>query len=189
MVMKIIKFILFTVGLLLVSSTLKSQDNDNPYKGVAFKDRITIGGDLGLSFGSQLTYIRIAPVLGYMVSPKFTIGAGPSFQYWEDRRFIPNLETTIYGGSTFGRYFVIEQIFLQAEFEVLNLDEINYSIGSDFSNRGRVTIPVFFVGGGYSQRSAGGSGFFVSVMYDLIGDLNSPYPNDLVFRVGGFFAL
>jgi hypothetical protein len=84
---------------------------------------------------------------------------------------------------------VIEQLFLQAELEVLNLDEINFALGSDFSNRGRVTIPVFFVGGGYSQRSAGGSGFFVSIMYDLIGDLNSPYPNDLVFRVGGFIGL
>ncbi|MCZ4410204.1 hypothetical protein O3Q51_15415 [Cryomorphaceae bacterium 1068] len=187
--MKKFRFILFAIGLIMFSITLKGQNSDNPYKGVAFKNRITVGGDLGLSFGSQLTYVRIAPVLGYIVSPKFTIGAGPSFQYWEDRRYTPSLETTIYGGSTFGRYFVIEQLFLQAEFEVLNLDEINYAIGSDFSNRERVTIPVFFVGGGYSQRTAGGSGFFVSVMYDLIGDLNSPYPNDLVFRVGAFIGL
>jgi len=187
--MKITRFMLLAAGVLLVSATLKSQNSDNPYKGLPFKERITIGGDLGLSFGSQLTYIRIAPVLGYIVSPKFTVGAGPSFQYWEDRRYAPSLETTIYGASTFGRYFVIEQLFLQAELEVLNLDEINFALGSDFSNRGRVTIPVFFVGGGYSQRSAGGSGFFVSIMYDLIGDLNSPYPNDLVFRVGGFIGL
>ncbi len=187
--MKKFRFILLALGFTILSMTSQGQKSGNPYKGVAFKDRITIGGDLGLSFGNQLTYIRVAPVLGYIVNPKLTIGAGPSFQYWEDRRFIPALETTIYGGSTFGRYFVIEQIFLQAEFEVLNLDEINYAIGSDFTNRERVTIPVFFVGGGYSQRTAGGSGFFVSVMYDLIGDLNSPYPNDLVFRVGGFIGL
>ncbi|HKK39950.1 MAG TPA: hypothetical protein VJ949_11075 [Cryomorphaceae bacterium] len=187
--MKNFRFILFTLGWVLFATTLKSQNTDNPYKGLPFKERITLGGDLGLSFGNRLTYIRIAPVLGYIVSPKFTIGGGPSFQYWEDKRFIPALETTIYGGSTFGRYFVIEQIFLQAEFEVLNLEEINFSPTSDFSDRNRVTIPVFFVGGGYSQRSAGGSGFFVSVMYDLIGDLNSPYPNDLVFRVGGFIGL
>lgn len=180
---------MLTLGCFIFINSAKAQKNENPYKGVAFEDRITIGGDLGLSFGNQLTYIRVAPLLGYIVSPKFTIGVGPSFQYWEDKRFIPSLETTIYGGSTFGRYFVLEQLFLQAELEILNLDEINFVPTSDFSNRERVTIPVFFVGGGYSQRSAGGSGFFVSVMYDLIGDLNSPYPNDLVFRVGGFFAL
>lgn len=187
--MKKFRFILLTMGCLILGATLKAQSSENPYKGVAFKDRITVGGDLGLSFGSQLTYIRVAPVLGYLVSPKFTIGAGPSFQYWEDRRFMPSLETTIYGGSTFGRFFVLEQLFLQAEFEVLNLEEINYSPTSDFSDRERTTIPVFFVGGGYSQRSAGGSGFFIAVMYDLIGDLNSPYPNDIVFRVGGFIGL
>jgi len=187
--MKKFRIGLLTLGCLLFSIAVKAQKSDNPYKGVAFKDRITIGGDLGLSFGNQLTYIRVAPVFGYIVNPKLTIGAGPSFQYWEDRRPIPSLETTIYGGSTFGRYFVLEQIFLQAEFEVLNLDEINFSPTSDFSGRDRVTIPVFFVGGGYSQRTAGGSGFFISLMYDLIGDLNSPYPNDLVFRVGGFIGL
>jgi len=187
--MKKFRFVILTLGCFLFITSARAQKSDNPYKGVAFEDRITIGGDLGLSFGNQLTYIRVAPLLGYIVSPKFTIGVGPSFQYWEDKRFIPSLETTIYGGSTFGRFFVLEQLFLQAEFEVLNLDEINFAPTSDFSNRERVTIPVFFVGAGYSQRSAGGSGFFVSVMYDLIGDLNSPYPDDLVFRVGGFFAL
>jgi len=187
--MKIIRLFALPIGLLFFTLTLRGQKSENPYKGLPFNERITIGGDLGLSFGNQLTYIRIAPVLGYIVNPKLTVGAGPSFQYWEDRRFIPSLETTIYGGSTFGRYFVLDQLFLQAEFEVLNLDEINFSVGSDFDSRDRVTIPVFFVGGGYSQRTSGGSGFFVSVMYDLIGDLNSPYPNDLVFRVGGFIGL
>jgi len=184
--LRILSFLVVMIGLGLSAN---SQNSNNPYKGLPFKERITIGGDLGLSFGNQLTYIRIAPVLGYIVSPKLTVGAGPSFQYWEDKRFIPALETTIYGGSTFGRFFVIEQLFLQAEFEVLNLEEINFSPGGDFSNRNRVTIPVFFVGGGFSQRTAGGSGFFVSLMYDIIGDLNSPYPNDLVLRVGGFIGL
>lgn len=184
--LRILSFLVVMIGLGLSAN---SQNSNNPYKGLPFNERITIGGDLGLSFGNQLTYIRIAPVLGYIVSPKLTVGAGPSFQYWEDKRFIPALETTIYGGSTFGRFFVIEQLFLQAEFEVLNLEEINFSPGGDFSNRNRVTIPVFFVGGGFSQRTAGGSGFFVSLMYDIIGDLNSPYPNDLVLRVGGFIGL
>ena len=187
--MKKFRFVLVTLGCLIFSICVTAQKSDNPYKGVAFIDRITIGGDLGLSFGNQLTYIRVAPVLGYIVNPKLTIGAGPSFQYWEDRRFIPSLKTTIYGGSTFGRYFILEQFFLQAEFEVLNLEEINFAPTSDFSSRDRVTIPVFFVGGGYSQRTSNGSGFFVSLMYDVIGDLNSPYPNDLVFRVGGFIGL
>jgi hypothetical protein len=165
---------------------LQGQNNENPYKGRPFNERIFFGGDLGLSFGNQLTYIRIAPLIGYSVSPRFAFGLGPSFQYWEDKRFNPNLETSIYGGSVFARYFLLDQIFLQTEFEVINLDEIDFNPGDDI-RQDRVTIPVWFVGGGYGQR-IGNSGIMVSVMYDLIGDINSPYPNDLVFRVGGYFG-
>lgn len=174
--------------ILLTATTTHAQKSENPYKGLPFKDRVFVGGNLGLSFGNQLTYIRIAPMLGYYINPRLSVGAGPSFQYWEDRRYSPSLESTIYGGSTFGRFFLLDEIFLQAEFELLNLEEINFNPLSDF-NRGRVTIPVLFVGGGYSQKFAGGSGIFIAVMYDIIGDLNSPYPNDLVFRAGGFIGL
>jgi hypothetical protein len=177
--------LLFAIGF----TTMSAQKAENPYKGVPLKERIFVGGDLGVSFGSDITYIRVAPMLGYIVSPKFSVGLGPSYQYWEDRRFVPKLESTIWGGSTFARYFLLDAVFLQSEFEVLNLEEIAFSPNSDFGNRNRVTIPVWFVGGGYSQRTASGSGFFVAVMYDLIGDRNSPYPNDLVVRIGGFIGL
>lgn len=172
-------------SLLIISVGLKAQ-NENPYKGRPIKERLFFGGDLGLSFGNQLTYIRVAPMVGYQVSPDFSFGLGPSYQYWEDRRFMPKLESTIIGGSSFARYFLLDQIFLQTEFEVLNLEEIDFNPGDDIQ-RDRVTIPVLFLGGGYAQR-VGRSGFFVSVLYDIIGDLNSPYPNDLVIRIGGTFG-
>ncbi|MEM9051958.1 MAG: hypothetical protein AAGC47_07905 [Bacteroidota bacterium] len=177
------------MAIILAGANCDAQKSENPYKGLPFKERIFVGGDLGISFGSDITYIRVAPMLGYNVSPKFSVGAGPSYQYWEDRRFIPTLESTIWGASTFGRYFLLDQLFIQSEFEVLNLEEIAFTVGSDFDNRDRVTIPVLFVGGGYSQRTPSGAGFFASVMYDVIGDRNSPYPNDIVFRVGGFIGL
>lgn len=171
--------------ILCCGAELSAQD-ENPYKGLPVKERLFFGGDLGLSFGNQLTYIRVAPLVGYQVSPDFSFGLGPSYQYWEDRRFIPKLESTILGASTFARYFLLDQIFLQSEFEVLNLEELDFNPGDDI-RRDRVTIPVLFVGGGYAQR-VGRSGFFVSVLYDVIGDLNSPYPNDLVIRIGGQFG-
>lgn len=187
--MQNIKLLILVMAIILADTNSVAQKSENPYRGVPFKERIFLGGDLGVSFGSDITYIRVAPVLGYTVSPKFSFGAGPSYQYWEDKRFRPTLESTIWGASAFGRYFLLDQLFIQSEFEVLNLEEIAFTVGSDFDDRKRVTIPVLFVGGGYSQRTASGAGFFVSVLYDVIGDRNSPYPNDIVFRVGGFIGL
>ena len=163
----------------------QSKESNNPYAGLPFKDRLFFGGDLGLSFGT-ITYIRVAPIIGYNINPKLAVGVGPSYQYYDDTRF-PGSSSSIYGGSIFGRYFVLENIFLQSEFEVLNLEELSFYSNSDYFPS-RVTIPVLFVGGGFSQRTANGSGFFIGIFYDLIGDINSPYPNDIAVRAGGVIS-
>ncbi|NBC24998.1 MAG: hypothetical protein GVX78_05220 [Bacteroidetes bacterium] len=84
--------------LLVLGNFCAAQDkeNENPYKGLPLKERIFVGGGLGLSFGT-ITNIRIAPVVGYRVSPDLSFGLGPSYQYYSDSRFTPKLESTIYG--------------------------------------------------------------------------------------------
>lgn len=159
--------------------------SDNPYSNLPFKERLFFGGDFGLSFGS-VTYIRIAPLVGYAVSPKFSLGLGPSYQYWKYSDF-PDSEQSIWGGTLFARYFVLESLFLQSDLEVLNLEAYNFDAGETLNTR--VTVPVWWVGAGYSQRSSNGSGIFVAVFYDLIQDLNSPYADNVAIRVGGFISL
>ena len=186
LLMRLSKFCLLIIIVLVANSTYgQDKESNNPYAGLPFKERLFLGGDLGLSFGT-ITYIRIAPLLGYNISHKFAVGAGPSYQYYKDNRF-PGLESSIYGGSVFGRFFVIENLFVQTEFEVLNLEELYYDPLTDFSPD-RVTIPVWFVGAGYSQRSSSGSGLFIGIFYDVIGDINSPYPNNVAVRVGGMIG-
>lgn len=176
-------FLLFSIS--IQSAFSQNKESNNPYAGLPFKDRVFFGGDLGLSFGT-ITNIRVAPIVGYNISPNFAIGAGPSYQYYKDNRYI-GIESSIYGGSAFGRFYFLDSFFLQTEFEVLNLEKLYYDPMSDFTPN-RVTIPVWFVGGGFSQRTANGSGFFIGMFYDLIQDINSPYPNNLAFRAGGMIS-
>jgi hypothetical protein len=191
--MKIFPFLRLTLSLgmlllLVPDASAQKEESDNPYAGLPFKDRIFIGGDFGLSFGA-FTYIRIAPMLGYNVNERLAVGAGPSYQYFSDNRFTPKFTSSIYGGGTFARYFIFESVFLQADLEILNLEERFPRIdpnGEFF--RDRVTIPVLFLGGGYSQR-VGSSGFFIGIFYDVIGDPNSPYPDNVALRLGGFIGL
>lgn len=163
-----------------------TDENKNPYSNLSFIDRTFIGGNFGLSFGT-ITRIHVAPAFGYRISPKFSVGLGPSYQYYKDSR-PPEFQTSIYGGSVFARYFPLDMIFLQTEFQILNLESFSYSQNSEII-RNRVNVPVFFVGGGYTQRSAGGSGIYIGILYDLIGDVNSPYPDNFTFRIGGFLSL
>lgn len=159
-------------------------ENKNPYADLPFKYRLFVGGNFGLSFGT-ITSILIAPKIGYRISPKFSTGIGPIYQYYKDTRFA-NSQTSIYGGSVFGRYYPLDMIFLQTEFQVLNLDELIYPADRI---RQRVTVPVLFVGGGYTQRTSNGSGIYIGILYDLIGNINSPYPNNVNFVLGGTFSL
>ena len=62
-------------------------------------DRITIGGGLGLSFGT-LTIIEIAPSIGYYLTDNILVGVGGRYSYYKDN--IVNSRTTIYGGRFFG---------------------------------------------------------------------------------------
>jgi len=186
MLIRLSKYSLLII-IVLAANCMYGQDKEsnNPYAGLPFKERLFFGGDVGLSFGT-ITYIKISPILGFHVSDRFSVGAGPSYQYYKDNRYI-GLESSIYGGSVFGRFFLLENVFLQSEFEVLNLEELYHTSSADFAPE-RVTIPVWFVGGGVSQRTPNGSGFFIGVFYDLIGDINSPYPSDIAIRAGGMIS-
>lgn len=177
----------------LCAGTLCAQNKDesrNPYKGKPFKERMVFGGDLGLSFG-DVTYVRVAPLIGYLVSDRFTVGGGPSYQYWRIRsvnQFGPqSRETTIWGMNTFARFFLLESLFVQSDFEILNLKSSFRDQGSFFEEEVfRVNVPVWLVGAGYMQRSGRG-GFMIGAFYDLIQDRNSPYGRDLILRAGVFF--
>ena len=165
-------------------------EKDNPYKGLPFKDRIFFGGDFGLSFG-DITYIRVAPLLGYHVNRSLAVGGGPNYQYLRIRHNTPNgqrtAETHIYGMNTFARQFVFDPIFIQTDFEVLNLRSSVREPGNFFDERrSRITVPVWLVGVGYGQRSGRG-GLMIGLFYDLIGDRNSPYGRSMIIRAGFFF--
>jgi len=174
------------VGATSVYGQNDSKKEKNPLAGLPFKERLFLGGDFGLSFGTT-TYIRIAPLVGYRVNPDFSVGVSPSYQYWKYSFPGGSIDQSIYGGSTFARQFLFESVFVQAEFELLNLEAASRSRESLLDRR--VNVPMFFVGAGYSQRTQNGSGFFIGVFYDLIQDINSPYLDDITFRMGGFIGL
>ena len=86
------------------------------------------------------------------------------------------------------RQVFLENFFAQTEFQLLNL-ETPYFVNANEVDFRRSNIPVLLIGGGYIQRFSGNSGLLLSLMYDVIGDVYSPYPNDLLIRAGVVFGL
>ena len=138
-----------------------------------FKERLYIGGNLGLQFGT-ITFIDISPVLGYKFTERFSAGPGLIYQYYNFR----GAGFSSYGGKVFARYIITENLFAHSEYEYLNLG-YNFFTG-EFS---RTDVNSFFIGGGYIQRI--GNRAFISVMllYNLIFNPYSPYTNPII-RIG-----
>jgi hypothetical protein len=179
----------WAILLLLVSLTAFSQveepvRSDSTKKGkkekMPLSERIVFGGDIGLSFGS-ITYIKLAPVVGYRVLPRLTLGAGPIYIYEKYKNF--GFETSTYGGkvtasftvlrgSDLGDQFALGNIMLHVENEVVSVENYNdarYDYGD------RLWIDNFLVGGGISQAIGERAAISIFVLWDITQNKNSPY--------------
>lgn len=146
---------------------------------IPFKDRLYFGGNFGMQFGT-ITLIDLSPLAGVMITPRFSSGLGITYQYFNDTRYSGG-ESNAYGGRVFSRFNVLPNIFLHGEYENLNYDNYNF-LTERFS---RIWSDALFLGGGYFAPfgSRGGANF--TFLYNVLHDnLQSPYGEPYVIRVG-----
>jgi hypothetical protein len=170
---------------LCIDTAFSQQPPPPPPSQQSFSDRIYVGGNFGLQFGTYYTLVDIAPLAGYKFTEKFSSGLGATYIYYKykDPTYNFSFHTNVYGGSVFSRYFISDYIFAHAELEELSLETFDY-----FDQKvQRIWVPALFIGGGY-QQPIGGHGFAqFLILYDVIQDLNSPY-NNPVIRIGFGFG-
>jgi len=176
-------------------STAQVEPSENSYsqqkQRPAFLDKIFIGGSFGAGFGNY-TFINVSPIIGYRVTPKLSAGLRLMYQYttydyydYQDQR------TKKYSGNDFGiggfaRFTVYGPVYLQAEYEHLNYDGLDYS-----GNSSRDSFDSFMAGGGIAQPVGGKAFIFLTAMYNFSYDnfnssnyYRSPYNSPWVIRVG-----
>ncbi len=81
----------------------RSTQTKPPEKTSGFdKSRLQLGGDLGLSFGNQAGMVVVSPLVGYMITNRFSAGAGPSFEhYWQRYTTGDAFKLTTLGGRVY----------------------------------------------------------------------------------------
>lgn len=157
---------------------------DNSLKGVPLKERIVVGGGLGLQFGSQVDAVSISPIIGYKITEKFMAGTGFTYRYTKYKYYSPSIKLTDYGINPFLRYTIIGGLFLQTEYEYLN-----YEFPESYTESVRRGYNSFLAGGGFIQPIGDKAAFFVLALYnfsyrDVGPNEYSPYASPLVFRAG-----
>jgi hypothetical protein len=155
----------------------REKDTEEPMEYQSFKERLYTGGNLSMSFGT-FTYVDIAPIVGYRVTEDFSVGLGGKYVYI-GYNSTPRTSTSIYGGSIFSRYLFLENFLAHAEFQGLNV-EVRETFTGQIK---RKLVPISLVGGGYKQSLGGSSYMQIMLLYDVIGDKNSPYQGTSPFGI------
>jgi hypothetical protein len=122
-----------------------AEDEEEKVANLPFKDRLTFNVGGGLMFGTY-TNINIQPQIGYRITNNLTSGLGGNFQYFKNA-YLSTDPFLIYGGSAFTRYRLSQNLFTQAEYQVL---QYNGNLGE-----------YGLIGGGYMSPD----GFYVSAFY------------------------
>jgi hypothetical protein len=167
--------VLLLIALPLLSLAQRDfEEGDKP----KFKDRVYLGGGFGLGGGTGYFSVSLNPIVGYMITPKFSAGTGISYQLISYTDIKPSVTINQYGISPFLRYN-FDQLFAYGEY---NLISTNY-IGSDK----RYFVDRLLLGLGYSQPLGGRGAVNVVGLYDVLYKQNqSPFPSPWVLRV--FFS-
>ena len=174
--------------LMMLTTYCFGQRDYDPEVQPSFMDRTYFGGNFSLQFGT-FTAIVISPIMGYMVTPRLSVGPGITYQYLKGEAYnylgqLYSYDSNIYGAKVFARYNVSPWMFLHTEYESLKVDYPSETgLGLE-----RNWVPGFFIGGGVFQSVGGRAGLGLSVLLNVLhDDIKSPYNSNLIIRAGVTF--
>ena len=203
------KHILFLWMIVLLSqlSLLSLGQESQIKKKQNFWNRVSVGGNLGLQFGT-VTAVDVSPEIMIRVVDQLHLGVGFSYDYlqtkdyfWDDtnQKWL-DFKANVYGGRFFARYYLrnifdnfLGNFFAHAEYEYLYytrpfiqdptgtiVDPYGYSYrqGKDV-----MEISSLFVGVGYEQPISQRAFIDLLILYNLNETYDSPYSNP-IFRLG-----
>jgi len=180
------------VLLLLVSSMASfAQDAPAEEKKGFQKDRLFVGGNFGLTIGTDYTLIDVSPQVGYRFNKTLAAGIGINGQYISEKFYYGGqtaykISRGVTGLNVFGRVYPIDAIMLQVQ------PEVNYVFGNVKYYDGRSPsdtkldakiVPSLLLGGGAVVPSGRGA-FIISVFYDILQKADSPYGNRPIYNFG-----
>ena len=134
--------------------------------------RVYGGGGLGMQFG-RVTFINLAPDVGYRITDRYSAGIGLRYIYFRDNYYQDELN--IYGGSLFNRFLITEFLFAHGEYELLN------GPWDPYSTR-RFNINNVWLGGGLRQH-VGNSSFNIMALWNVNEEKYNPFPSPQI-RMG-----
>jgi len=171
---------LFLICLIVVSSSLCAQAIKRPGREQAppppsgFAGKLWYGGGFNLGFSGNnfvnLFQLGIAPMVGYKITPQWSIGPRVSFTYsYYSTRTLNGSPAAVqpinYAGGLFTRYKVLPSIFLHTEIEAASEAEVYRDVSQLIVER--VYRENVYLGVGYTSSNQGGLGYELLLLYNV----------------------
>jgi hypothetical protein len=189
------KFVLLSVLMSIAAVAGFAQDHMpsrvNTYSdegsGTGFrKENLFIGSSLGIGFAADQFSVGVNPEVGYSLNRWLDAGVVVNFNYNSvspdpSGTYNPDLSEKefIYGGGLFARAYVLPFLFLTAQPEFnWTHDTQKYEANGGATYTYNVNAPSLLLGIGYGHRMIGEGTFYFALMFDVLGNVNSPY-NDI----------
>lgn len=175
--MKAFRIFLLAVCSLLLATDLSAQDKSEKKNNYDPENCFT-GGSVSLGLGNGSFNVGLHPHYGYTVAKWIDFAGVANFEYQSQRDGYNNkYRTTIYGLGVFTRIFPVHFIFLQAqpEYNFITQKFIPFT-GTGGTVKTNLHAPSVLVGGGYTtSRSDKNSFTYLSILVDVVKNINSPY--------------
>ena len=176
--MKIHKIILLVACSLLLAAGCFAQDEAEKQKGYDPTNLFTGGSiSLGFSGGSYSSFLAgLHPHYGYTITKWLDVAAVANFEYQSQRDpYNDKIHNTTYGLGAFTRIYPVHFLFVQAEPEY-NFIAVKTIDASGNSFKQNIHAPSLLLGAGYTtSRSDKNTFTYLSILFDVVKNINSPY--------------
>jgi hypothetical protein len=146
-----------------------------------FQENLFTGGSVSFSFFGNTFLVGGSPVLGYSLTNWLDAGVVVNATYtsYRDYNGVLNdkLRQTLFGGGGFARLYPVRFLFVQGQVE-RNAIQQTFIPVAGVKEKISVGASSTLIGGGYTSGRQGRGGrpfYYLAVMFDVGGDINSPY--------------
>ena len=161
------------------------KDKDTDTKKTFKKENLFTGGTLNVSFFNGTTALGISPFFGYSINKYVDVAASMSVNYISQRDYNSigdKLRQTILGPGAFVRLFPVKFLFAQGQYEHNFIKYKYIPAGNTGQPKETYKLDVnsFLVGGGFAQgRGQSDSYYYISILWDVLKNKNSPYVDNI----------
>src|SRR6266508_563637 len=162
-----------------ITSVLRQEEKEKGFT----KENLFTGGSIRASFYSGGTVLGANPMFGYTLTNWADAGVVFNYTYAGRRDYIyynDKLRQHVYGPGAFIRLYPVRFLFVQGQFEH-NFTNLNYTDPVGFKTKDKADANSFLVGAGIAEGRRRGSNtfFYLSLLFDVLKNYNSPYVNNV----------